>query len=373
MLYFDNAATSGVKPEPVVLAAAAALRLSANPGRGSHKLSLACAEEVRKCRIALTKFFDGASYENTIFTKNCTEALNIALFGLLKEGDHVVTTCMEHNSVLRPLEALRKSGVITYDICGLEGDRVSPETLAKLVKPNTKAAVITAASNVTGATNDLKKIKALLPSETLLIVDGAQGGGHLPLKMKETGIDVLCLAGHKGLLGIQGSGALLFSDRAAPRPLLYGGTGSESYSLDMPDFYPDALEAGTISYPAVKSLFEGLNYLTVHGKEIAMRLHRFTATLLRGLKKLNAYRVYSKPNPCGIVAFGHKTHASEYLALLLSQKYDVATRGGLHCAPLMHKALGTEESGLVRVSFGFDTTERQLDALFSALKEIARA
>ncbi len=371
MLYFDHAATSGTKPESVLLATTAALRYCANPGRGSHKLSLSCAEEVRKCRMALAKFFDAPSYENVIFTKNCTEALNIALFGLLTKGDHVVTTCMEHNSVLRPLEALQNAGVITYDVCGVEGDRVSPERLASLVQPNTKAAVVTAASNVTGAANDLKKIRAILPERVLLIVDGAQGGGHLPLPMGETGIDVLCLAGHKGLLGIQGSGALLFTDRAAPKPLLFGGTGSESYSLTMPDFYPDALEAGTLSFPAVKSLFEGVTYLTLHGKEIAMRLHRFTAILLRGLKKLNAYRAYSKANPCGIVAFEHKTHASEYLSLLLSQKYDMATRGGLHCAPLMHKALGTENGGLVRISFGFDTTERQVDALLCALKEIA--
>ena len=371
MLYFDNAATSGTKPESVLLATTSAIRLSANPGRGSHKLSLACAEEVRKCRIALTKFFDGETYENTVFTKNCTEALNIALFGILSSGDHVVTTCMEHNSVLRPLEAMRNAGVISYDICGIEGEKVSPETLASLVKPNTRAVVVTAASNVTGASNDLKGIRALLPEKVLLIVDGAQGGGHLPLKMQETGIDVLCLAGHKGLLGIQGSGVLLFTDRAAPKPLLHGGTGSESYSLTMPDFYPDALEAGTLSFPAIRSLFEGLTYLTLHGKEICLRLQRFPAALIRGLKKLGAYRVYSKPNPCGIVAFEHKTHASEYLSLLLSQKYDMATRGGLHCAPLMHKALGTESGGLVRVSFGFDTTERQVDALLCALKEIA--
>ncbi len=371
MLYFDNAATSGTKPESVLLAVSAAMRFSANPGRGSHKLSLACAEEVRKCRILLAKFFDGENYENTIFTKNCTEALNIALFGLLSRGDHVVTTCMEHNSVLRPLEALKNAGVITYDICELEDDGISPERLVSLVKPNTKAAVVTSASNVTGAVNDLKKIRALLPERVLLIVDGAQGGGHLPLKMRETGIDALCLAGHKGLLGIQGSGALLFSDRASPNPLMFGGTGSESYSLAMPDFYPDALEAGTLSYPAIKSLFEGITYLCVHGKEISTRLYRFSAILIRGLKRLNAYRVYSKPKTCGIVAFEHKTHPSEYLSLLLSQKYDMATRGGLHCAPLMHRALGTETGGLVRASFGFDTTERQVDALLQALGEIA--
>lgn len=373
MLYFDNAATSGAHPESVVAACAASIRLCANPGRGAHALALTCAEEVRSCRVTLQRFFDGYSHENVVFTKNCTEALNVALFGVLEEGDHVVTTCMEHNSVLRPLESMRKAGRITYDICPLRGGELHYEKLAALLRENTRAVVVTAASNVTGTANDLKRIKAMLPERVLLIVDGAQGGGHLPLKMQETGIDALCLAGHKGLLGIQGSGALLFSSRIFPKPLMHGGTGSESYSLDTPDFYPDALEAGTISFPAVKSLLEGIRYLTVHGREISARLYRFTAALIRGLKSMRAYRVYSDPNPSGIVAFSLGEHPSEYVAMLLSQKYGIATRGGLHCAPLMHRALGTEDGGLVRVSFGFDNTERQLDALLSALKEIAGA
>ena len=371
MLYFDNAATGGRKPETVTAAVLSATRICANPGRSSHKLSLACAEGVQAARKLLTDFFDGYSYENVIFTKNCTEALNIALFGLFEKGDHIVTTWMEHISVLRPLERLKERGVITYDVCPLEEGTVTPAALKTLLKPNTKAVIVTTASNVTGAAPDLKAIRAALPNEVLLLCDGAQGGGHLPLKMQETGIDVLCLAGHQGLLGIHGSGALLFSDRAAPRPLLYGGTGSESYSLAMPDFYPDALEAGTLSYPAVRSLFEGLNHLTVHGKEISSKMTRYTAMLLRGLKRLPAYRAYSEPNPCGIVALSHAEHQSEYLATLLSQKYDIATRGGLHCAPLMHQALGTLDGGLLRISFGYDTTERELDALLSALTELS--
>ena len=371
MLYFDNSATSGTHPETVLTAVNASLRLSANAGRGAHALALTCAEEVRTCRITLQRYFEGYSHENIVFTKNCTEALNIALLGTLQKGDKVVTTCMEHNSVLRPLEMLKREGHVTYEVCPLEGGVLDYEKLKKLLTSDIKALVVTAVSNVTGTANDLKKIKAILPKNTLFIVDGAQGAGHTPLKMQELGIDALCLAGHKGLLGIQGSGALLFSHRLFPKPLMHGGTGSESYSLQTPDFYPDALEAGTLSFPAIKSLLEGVRYLTVHGKEISARLYRFTATLIRGLKGLRCFKVYSAPNTAGIVAFSHDEHPSEYLAMLLSQKYGIATRGGLHCAPLMHKALKTEEGGLLRVSFGFQNTERELDALLSALQEIA--
>lgn len=370
MIYFDNAATGGRKPEAVLTAAVSAIKLSANPGRSAHRLSLACAGEVQKCRHALTEYFEGYSFERVAFTKNCTEALNIAIFSALAEGGHAVTTAMEHNSVLRPLEALKSQGQITYDVCPLERGEINPAALAALVRKDTKAVVVTSASNVTGAQPDLPAIRALLPPSVLLIVDGAQGGGHIPLKMRSYGIDALCLAGHKGLFATQGSGALLFSERFQPRPLLFGGTGSESFSLAMPDFYPDALEAGTLCYPAVVSLLAGLRHLTYHGKEIAQKLRHLTATLLRGVKKLPAYRAYSAPNPCGIVALSHARLDSEYLALLLSEKYGFATRGGLHCAPLMHEALGTADGGLLRVSFGHDNTENEVEALLFALKEI---
>ena len=183
-------------------------------------------------------------------------------------------------------------------------------------------------------------------------------------------MDVLTLAGHKGMLGIQGSGVLLFSERINPAPFAYGGTGSVSYTLDMPDFYPDALEAGTLNFPAIVSLFEGVNYLTVHENEIAEKLKRLTALTIRGLKKLHGVRVYSQPNPCGIVALGHESRASEYLSMLLSKKYDVATRGGLHCAPLAHECLGTADGGLLRISFGHQNTEKDAETLLSALDAI---
>lgn len=370
MIYLDNAATGGEKPKNVLTAVQAALQLCANPGRGAHRLAVTCLSGVQACRAALAKHFDCPDHDRVLFTKNCTEALNVALFGLLQAGDHVVATCLEHNSVLRPLYELKRRGVIEYDVCPLENGEIRPERIASLLRPNTKAVIVTAASNVTGYAPNLASIGKILPKNVLFFCDGAQGGGHLPLKMTEAGIDVLCLAGHKGLLGIQGSGVLLLSERVQPKPLLYGGTGSLSYTQAMPDFLPDALEAGTLNYPAVLSLFEGVNYLTVHQEEIAERLKRLTAVLIRGLKKLPSLRVYSSANPCGIVAFSHRKHPSEYLSLLLSQKYDIATRGGLHCAPLAHKALGTDGDGLLRVSFGHQNTEREVDALLSALQAI---
>lgn len=371
MIYFDNAATGGRKPDSVLTAVSSAIKVCANPGRSGHKLSLSCATLVQNCRNALDIFFDGYGFDRIVFTKNCTEALNFALFGVLQKGDHAVASCMEHNSVLRPLEALKKAGVIEYDICGLRADgSLDIEELQKLVRQNTRLVAITAASNVTGEAPDLALVRKAIPKNILLLCDGAQGAGHFEIKMKGAGIDLLTLAGHKGMLGIQGSGALLFSDRVDPRPILYGGTGSMSLSLDMPDFYPDGLEAGTLSFPAVLSLLEGARYLTIHQKEIENKLTELTNYLLQGLKKLKNYQVYSNVNPCGIVAIRHSQLQSEHVAELLSSKYDIAVRGGLHCAPLMHEALGTLDGGLIRISLSHYNSERELDLLITALKTI---
>ena len=370
MIYFDNAATGGRKPDAVISAVSSAVKLCANPGRSGHKLSLACAAVVQNCRSAPSDYFNGWGFERVIFTKNCTEALNIAIFGVLRKGDHVVTTCMEHNSVLRPLERLKKSGVITYDVCPMTDGNISPERFASLIKPDTKMAIVTSASNVTGAIPPLDEIRAAIPESVLLVCDGAQGGGHFPLDMRKTGIDALALAGHKGMMGIQGSGALLFSERMNPQSVMFGGTGSESFSLDMPDFYPDALEAGTLAFPAVSSFFEGVVYLTAHGGEIRSKILSMTEYLLSGLKRFPAVRVYSRPNPCGIVALEHAAIQSEFLAQELSEVYSIAVRGGLHCAPLMHAALGTQENGLVRVSLSAFNHKKEIDALLSALKRI---
>ena len=370
MIYFDNAATGGRKPDSVQTAFASAIKVCANPGRSGHKLSLSCATLVQNCRYALDGYFNGYGFDQVVFTKNCTEALNIALLGVLEKGDHVIASCMEHNSVLRPLEYLRKAGVITYDICPLHEGNIRAEDIARLLKPNTKMVALTTASNVTGAIPTLTAVKKILPEDTLLLCDGAQGAGHLHLKMQGAGMDLLTIAGHKGMLGAQGSGALLFSPRVSPKPLLYGGTGSMSVSLDMPDFYPDGLEAGTLSVPAISSLLEGVRYLTMRQKQIENTLLELTAYLINALSFLENFLCYSIPNPCGIVAFQHKKIPSDTLADLLSSKYNIAVRGGLHCAPLMHEALGTLDCGLVRASFSHYNKIREIDELIVALQEL---
>lgn len=376
MIYFDNAATGGRKPDAVLNAVQSSLKVCANPGRGGHKLSLSCAKIVQDTRNALNAYFNGYGFDRVVFTKNCTEALNIALLGTLKKGDHAIASCAEHNSVLRPLEFLKKSGIIEYDICPLSGNPVngnanlSLSALQAMVKSNTRIVCVTLSSNVNGMLPPVEDIKRLLPENVLLLCDGAQGGGHLHIDMQRQGVDILTLAGHKGLMGIQGSGALLFSERVTPAPILYGGTGSLSISLDMPDFYPDALEAGTISFPAVASLLEGVRYLSEHEKKIQSRLLMLSAYFLNGLSLCKNYTAYSKANPCGIVAFSHSALQSEYIADVLSSKYDIAVRSGLHCAPLMHEALKTVDGGLVRASFSHFNSEREIDLLLYALKEI---
>lgn len=369
MIYLDNAATGGTKPAAVQNAVLASIKQCANPGRSGHRLSLACTERVLACRELLSELFGGYGYERVVFTKNCTEALNIAIMGVLNAGDHVVTTCLEHNSVLRPLEAMKRAGKIDYTVAPLSGGKLRAETVAALVGKSTRMVCVTSASNVTGEAPDLKRIRALLPERVLLVCDGAQGAGHLPLNMQDMGIDALALAGHKGLYALQGAGALLFSERMMPRPVLYGGTGSESFNPDMPSFYPDRLESGTVSYPAVCSLFEGALYVRRHREEFAETLFTLTAALHAELFSMAGFQAYFSPNPCGIAAFSCQL-PSEELAGLLSERYDIAVRGGLHCAPLVHKALGTFPGGLVRASFSPDQGIKDVNALVGALKEI---
>ena len=372
LIYLDHAATGGNKAPSVLSAVLAAMRCCANPGRSGHKLSLAAAERVFACRELLSSLFGGYGFERVVFTKNCTEALDLAILGTLKQGDHAVTTCLEHNSVLRPLEALKRAGVIGYDVAPLTNGRLLPGTIAELVKPNTRMAVVTAASNVTGEAPPLAEIKKLLPENVLFVVDGAQGAGHLPLSMKEQGLDALALAGHKGMGGIQGSGALLFSERMEISPLLFGGTGSESFDLGMPAFYPDRLESGTLSYPAVCSLYEGALLVKSRREEWAGKLERTTAFVWEGLGGLKGYTAYFEPNACGICSFRHARLSSETIAGELSEQYGICVRGGLHCAPLIHKALGDFPDGLVRASFSPEQGKKEAKALLCALKEIAR-
>lgn len=365
MIYFDNAATGGFKPDSVITAATAAMKFCANPGRSGHKLSLACLERVYACRKLLCGFFGGYGYDRVIFTKNCTEALNIAILGTLHYGDEVVTTVAEHNSVLRPLEHLKARGIkVHYAPLDIKGG-VDISALLSLVTKRTRAVIITLASNVTGTAPDISVLRGIIPDETLLICDGAQACGHTRIDMKKLGIDALAVAGHKGMLAIQGSGALLFSERLNPDPVLFGGTGSESYNLGMPDFYPDRLESGTLSYPAIVSLGEGVMYLNENLDSGAKKTLEMTEFLCKNLSATHGVKLYSKPNVYGIVSFDMENMQSEAAAYNLSEEYSICVRGGLHCAPLMHKALSS--TGLIRASVCAFNTVNECEQFLQAV------
>lgn len=370
MIYFDNAATGGFKPDGVISAAAAAMKFCANPGRSGHRLSLACLERVYNCRKLLCGFFGGYGYDRTVFTKNCTEALNIAILGVLRAGDEVVTTVAEHNSVLRPLEFLKGRGVRVHYAPLTADGAIDLSALISLVSEKTRAVIITLASNVTGAAPDISALRCAIPQSVLLICDGAQACGHTVIDMKKSGIDALAVAGHKGMLGIQGSGALLFSERLNPAPVLFGGTGSESLNLNMPDFYPDRLESGTLSYPAIISLGEGAVFLGEFMEEHIKRVEDMTAFLCENLSEIKGVKLYSKPNRYGIVAFALDKIPSELAAYRLSEEFSICVRGGLHCAPLMHRALSSD--GLVRASVGAFNTLSECEKLISATGVLSR-
>ena len=377
MIYFDNAATGGRKPSGVLRAVQASLAgICGNPGRSGHALSIALAGQVYECRENLRRFFCADSAERVILTKNCTEALNIAIFGLINaqtydKKPHIVSTVAEHNSVLRPLFFLERQGKIELTLAPLTDGKVLPESIAGAVQENTLACVFTLASNVTGAAIDAAAVRALLPARVYTICDGAQACGHIPVDMRAAGIDALAVAGHKGMHGIQGSGALLFSERLELAPYMYGGTGSESFNPAMPDFYPDKLEAGTLSCLAAASLTEGVLYLETHIEDAAKKVYAMTEQLVEGLQKIKNVRVFSRPNPYGIAAFSCSKLQSEFFAQELSDDYRIAVRGGLHCAPKMHDALGSGRDGLVRASLSEFNSPAEVQEFLKAAQEIA--
>ena len=373
MIYLDNAATGGFKPHSATECAINTIRfLCANPGRSAHRLSVVGMQTVVNTRNAFAEHFSCSS-DRVIFTKNCTEALNVAIFGTLKDGGHVITTVYEHNSVLRPLMALKEKGLISLDIVSPCKDKDIVYSIKEKIKENTYMIVCTAVSNVTGLELPLSDIGKLAKQHGLIfLVDGAQGGGHVNLDMKENNISMLALAGHKGLCGIMTSGILLIEDDLEVEPLIYGGTGSESFNFFQPTCYPERLESGTLNLPAIASLFEGVRHVMANRENFALHILSMTQSLIEKLKQIPQITLYSKPNKSGIVAFSVKDFSSEQVADILNKDYDIAVRGGLHCAPLMHKHLGTTDGGLVRVSLAVQNSSRELSFLIHALKDILK-
>ena len=371
MIYFDNAATGGNKPRRVIDAAENAIRyLSVNAGHSGHKRAILAEEYVYKTRKLLQNFFNAEKCERIVFTKNCTEALNIAIFGCVKPDTNVVVSVYEHNSVLRPLYKLRNENKITLTVVKPRSGTVLYDDIADAITENTSLVILNGASNVTGEICDYESIGGLLRNKGItFILDGAQICGHTVIDIKKQNIDVLCFSGHKGMHGIQGSGGLIFNKKTDIRPLMFGGTGTESFS-ELPSGYPELLECGTLNLPAIVSLMEGVLYNAENLRRKQKRIISLTAYAIKGLSQIRDVKVYSSQNPVGIVSFSYRDYSSQEISGILSERFDIATRGGYHCAPLCHEYLGTEKNGLVRLSFSEFNTENEIDALLSVLPSI---
>ena len=378
MIYLDNAATTQKKPPQVLEAMVEALQSMGNSSRGTHGGALKSARSVFSARENISRLFNGPGPEQVVFTTNATEALNIALGGLFSKGDHVITTALEHNSVLRPLYRLEEEGIIELSIVPADKQGcVDYADFSRLIQPNTRAIVCTQASNLTGNALDLYKIGEIAHSSNLLfVVDSSQGAGVLPLDMEAMHISVLCFTGHKGLMGPQGTGGLCVAKDVEIRPLKVGGSGVQSYSHTHPTEMPTRLEAGTLNGHGLAGLAAGVEWLLetgidkIHAREVELAKRFYDG--VKDIPGVKIYGDFSGWNRTAVVTLNLGDYDSGEVSDALWEDYEIATRPGAHCAPLMHMALGTVEQGAVRFSFSWFNTEEEVDTAINAVKELAQ-
>jgi cysteine desulfurase family protein len=377
MTYLDNAATSFPKPEGVYAALDRFARHTlANPGRSGHRMALASEHALSDARHRLNRFFAGRSPDRWAFTLNGTDALNMAFKGTLNDGDHVVTTDLEHNSVSRPLVALAEAGRVTLTRVPADGGgTVDPDAVRAAITPRTRLVALTHASNVLGTVQPVAEVGRLARERDLLfLVDAAQTAGVVPIDVQAMGIDLLALPGHKSLLGPTGTGALYVGARVSLRPWREGGTGGDSLTPTQPPDFPHHLEGGTPNVLGVAGLVAGLDFVEGRGPD-AIRTHEVALCdrLRAALAELPGFEVFGHADAArrvGAISFRCEALPAPELAGLLDQSFDIAVRPGLHCSPYIHKALGTAPDGLVRVSPGPFNTDADIDHLIDALQQI---
>jgi len=376
-IYFDNAATSWPKPPAVRDALADYFgEAGGNPGRSGHRMSVAAARLVETGREELAALLNAGDPSRLVFTNNATHALNLALAGLLRPGDHVVTTSLEHNSVMRPLRHLETLGVaLTCVACTPEG-LLDVNDVAGAFRPNTRLLVTTHGSNVVGTLMPVHALARLAREhEIVYLVDASQTAGAIPIDVQSLGVDLLAFSGHKGLLGPTGTGGLYVRDGVELAPLLRGGTGSDSAHETQPDFLPDAYESGTLNVAGIAGLAAGVRFLRDVGID-AVKMHeqQLVAQFLAGASDIPGMTLYGPRDAtlrCGVVSFNVAGAMPSEVALILDESFEIMARSGLHCAPAAHRTLGTFPAGTLRFSFGWFNTSAEVAMALEALRGIA--
>ena len=371
MIYFDNSASTLLKPKNVQRAVLSALTtFSANPGRSGHIEALKSAMEVEKVREKLKKYTNA---DEVIFTGGCTHALNLAILGFCREG-HIVCSENEHNSVLRPLEHLKENYNVTYSVAKQANKKgITWQDIEKEIKNDTKLVICNHISNVNGDVAEIEDIGHHLKEKGIaFLVDGAQGGGHFRYDMKKMEIDMLIFSPHKGFYSPQGVGVLLKNDKINLSPILFGGTGTNSLELHQPNFSPEKYESGTICTPAILGFGAGIDFVEENFVNIKEKMEDLTTYLHYEFSKLPIEIYTSTENANGVFAFNIPNMNSNEVATYLNDKYEICVRGGYHCAPFKHQALGTIEQGAVRVSFSIANTFQEVERLNLAIKHLLK-
>ena len=376
MIYFDNAATTLKKPEEVICAVVEALQNMGNAGRGVHDAALDASRVIYETRTRLADFFYAESPKQIAFTMNSTESLNIAIKGVLKAGDHVITTAIEHNSVLRPLYEMEEQGIELTIIPADPKGNICYDDFENHINNNTKAIICTHGSNLTGNMINIELVGKIAHKHGLLfIVDASQTAGVFPIDVQHMNIDILCFTGHKGLLGPQGTGGIYVREGIDVRPLLSGGSGVQTYLKNHPPQMPTALEAGTLNVHGLSGLNAAVKYITdtgvdaIRAKEQQLMWHFYHQ--VKEIPGIRIYGEFEQEERCAIVALNVWDYDSSEVSDALYMQYGISTRPGAHCAPLIHQALGTVEQGAVRFSFSHYNTLEEVDIAVNALKELA--